>query len=83
MGFLQWLAIALPWLASIVFGVIVAGALVTYIRRTWQLISRDSEGTQQQQLLDGLDRIETRLHAMSERLERLEEDQKRLGPGER
>jgi hypothetical protein len=34
----------LLWLGSIVFGVITAVAMVTYTRRTWQLIRADEGG---------------------------------------
>lgn len=74
--------IVLVWLGSISFGCIAAAAMVTYVRRTWQLIQFDEEGSSQQQLLDGIDRLETQLQAMSERLHKLEErDQFLLGGG--
>jgi hypothetical protein len=76
----------LLWLGSIVFGVIAAAAMATYIRRTWQLIRADEGGSKLDQVLDGLDRIETRLHAMSARLSSaeqaarlLEESHRRIG----
>jgi hypothetical protein len=80
MGFLAWLIPMLLWLGSIVFGVIMAAALVTYVRRTWQLIRTDEEGPNSQRILDGLDRIEIQLSAMSERIEKLEEHDRMLPP---
>ena len=72
-GFLPWLIMMVMWLASVVFGVIVAAAMVTYVRRTWQLMRADEDGSKHDRILDGIDRMETRLEAMSERLARLEE----------
>lgn len=80
MDFLVALIPVLLWLGSIVFGVIMAAALVTYVRRTWQLIRADEDGPTSQQLIDGLDRIEIRLTALSERLEKLEEGDRMLPP---
>ena len=77
------IVIVLVWLGSISVGCIAAAAMVTYVRRTWQLIQLDEEGSSQQQLLDGIDRLETQLQAMSDRLHKLEErDQFLLGGGE-
>jgi Spy/CpxP family protein refolding chaperone len=77
------IVIVLVWLGSISVGCIAAAAMVTYVRRTWQLIQFDEEGSSQQQLLDGIDRLETQLQAMSDRLHKLEErDQFLLGGGE-
>lgn len=68
----QWLFMIVMWMGSITLGVIAAAAMVTYMRRTWQLIGEDEDGSTQQQILDGIDQIDTRLQAMTERLERLE-----------
>ena len=68
----QWIFMMVMWVGSITFGVIAAAAMVTYMRRTWQLIGADEDGSSQQQILDGLDQVATRLEAMSNRLERLE-----------
>ena len=71
-AFLPWLVMMLIWLGSITLGCIAAAAMVTYVRRTWQLIRVDEEGSSHRQLMDGIDQLETRFQAMSERLERLE-----------
>ena len=68
----QWIFMMVMWVGSITFGVIAAAAMVTYMRRTWQLIGADEDGSSHQQILDGLDQVATRLEAMSNRLERLE-----------
>ena len=77
-GFLPWAVMMLVWLGSIVFGCIAAATMVTYMRRTWQVIREGERGSTHDQLMDGIDRIETRLEAMSDRLERLEERERSL-----
>lgn len=82
-GFLPALVMVLLWLGSIALGCIAAAAMVTYVRRTWQLIHFDEEGSSQQRILDGIDQVQTQLQAMSERLEKLEErDRLLLGESE-
>ena len=80
-GFFAWLAVMVMWLASVVFGVVIASAAVTYVRRTWQLIRADEDGSTQDRILDGIDRLDTRLEALSRRLARLEEQSGVVGPG--
>ncbi len=74
------IALVVMWLASVTVGVIAAAAMVTYVRRTWQQMRLDEKGPAHEEILDGIERIEVRLSAMSERIERIERE--RLPPGE-
>lgn len=65
-------------LLSLTMMVLVGIGLITYIRHNWHGSRLDSDETDASRLLDGIERIEFRLTAMSERLERLE---RRLGEG--
>jgi hypothetical protein len=69
----------LLWLLSLAMTVLVGIGLVTYIRRNWRGSRLDPAEERAAQILDGIDRIELRLTAMSERIERLEG---RVGEGE-
>ena len=69
----------LAWILSAAFTVLIGAGIVTYLRRTWQLIRAEGEGSWQSQLLDSIDQVQTQLYSMSERLERLEQ---RLSPGD-
>lgn len=62
----------LAWVVSIGFTVLVAAGILTYVRRTWQQIRADQDGSPHERLLDGLDQIQTQLYMLGERLERLE-----------
>lgn len=73
MTFLGWLVMMVMWLGGIAFGCIAAATMVTYCLRTWQLIRADEDGSHLERVLDGVDRVQTQLDAMSERLGRLEE----------
>jgi hypothetical protein len=80
-GFFTWFAVMVMWLASVVFGVVIASAAVTYVRRTWQLIRADEDGSAQERIMDGFDRLDTRLEALSRRLAQLEEQSGLPRPG--
>lgn len=60
------------WVLSIAFTGLVAAGVITYMRRTWQLIRADSEGSVQERMLDSLDQIQTQLYSLSEKVARLE-----------
>ena len=69
-------------LLSLGFSGLVAFALFTYIRRTWQVIRSEEMDSVQFRILDELDQLRTQNHALVERLERIEGSlQARLGPG--
>jgi len=59
-------------LLSLVIFVLMGLGIVTYIRRNWRGSRLDPAEERAAQILDGIDRIEMRLTAMSERIERLE-----------
>ncbi len=63
----------LAWVLSLSFTVLVGAGIITYLRRTWQLIRADGDGSAQSKLLDATEQIQLQLYSMSERLERLEE----------
>ncbi len=67
------------WVISAIGSLLIGAALITYIRRTWQQIRLDSDGSTHDRILDALDQVQIQLYSMSERLEGLE---RRLGPGE-
>jgi len=77
----------LSTIIGIVFSVLVGGALLTYIRRTWQVIRSEQHGSVQDQMLDELDQIRTVGYLTAERLQRieslLEEQGLRLPPASR
>lgn len=66
-------------LLSLVMFLLLGLGIVTYIRRNWRGSRLDPAEERAEQILDGIDRIEMRLTAMSERIERLE---RRVGEGE-
>ncbi len=62
----------LMFFLSLAFSGIVGVALLTYVRRTWQLIRAESDHSIQHQILDGIDQLQTRLDLISERMDGLE-----------
>ena len=60
------------WVLSVGFTVLIAAGIVTYIRRTWQQIRDDSDGSHHEQLLDGIDQLQTQLYMVTERLGEIE-----------
>ena len=62
----------IAWVISAVFTILIGVGIVTYIRRTWQLMRAEEDGSSQDRTLDTLDQIQTQLYSMSERLGRLE-----------
>lgn len=66
-------------LLSLVIFLLMGLGIVTYIRRNWRGSRLGPEEERAEQILDGIERIEMRLTAMSERMERLE---RRVGEGE-
>jgi len=66
-------------LLSLVVFVLMGVGIFTYIRRNWRGSRLDPAEERALQILDGIDRIEMRLTAMSERIERLERP---VGEGE-
>lgn len=81
MGLFTWAWVVAAYFGGVTLAVIFGIAALTYVRRTWQQIRLDDDGGAHQRLLDGLERVETRLEALTERLERIEHE--RIGPGER
>lgn len=77
----------IAWVASVVFTILIGAGIITYIRRTWQLMRAAEDGSSQDQVLDTLDQIQTQLYSVSERLGRLEhrldsgDEQQRLSSG--
>lgn len=65
-------------LLSLAMFVLLGLGIVTYVRRNWRGSRLDPAEERALQILDGIDRIEMRLTAMSERIERLE---RRVGEG--
>ncbi len=76
---LTLLFMLIAFVASVGFTVLIGAGILTYVRRTWQLIRADGEGSHQTQILDALDQVQTQLYSMSERFERLE---RQLGEGD-
>ena len=66
-----WLYL-LIYVLGVAFTGLLGVALLTYVRRTWQLIQADSDESIQHQILDGVDQLQTRLDLVSERLDGLE-----------
>ena len=62
----------LMFILSIAFSGLVGVALLTYVRRTWQLIRAESDRSVQHQILDGIDQLQTRMDLLSDRLDGLE-----------
>ncbi|NNF12283.1 MAG: hypothetical protein HKN72_03625 [Gemmatimonadetes bacterium] len=60
------------WVVSIAFSAVVGFAAITYIRRTWQLMRAEDDGSAQDRLLDGMDHLENQMHLVAERLRGLE-----------
>jgi uncharacterized protein YlxW (UPF0749 family) len=79
----------IAWIFSVLFTILIGAGIITYVRRTWQLMQAGEDGSSQDQLLDSLDQIQTQLYSVSERLGRLErrldsgdgDEQQRLSPG--
>lgn len=65
------------WVVSVAFSVLIGAALITYVRRTWQVIRAEEEGSLQASIMDGLESVQLQMHALHERLEGLE---RRLPP---
>ena len=63
--------VLLALLVSLGTSVVVGAAVVTYVIRTWQQIRAGDDGHRDDRVLDGIDRIERQLSALSERLTRL------------
>lgn len=77
------LIFALTWVLSAAFTLLIGAGVVTYIRRTWQLIRSHSDESVDDRLLDGIDQIQTQLYRVNERLsevERLVASQRVRGP---
>lgn len=72
-----WLVL-LAFLVSVAFSGLVGIALITYVRRTWQLIRAESDHSIQHRILDGIDQLQTRLDLLSERMGEVERS---LPPG--
>mgnify|MGYP001028028814 CR=1 FL=1 len=74
-----------PWIfllmsvISVAFSGLVGVALFTYIRRTWQLIHADQDGSVHRRILDGVDEIQMRMDLLAERMDRMEAEH--LGDG--
>lgn len=66
-------------LVSLGFSGLVAVALVTYIRRTWQVMRSQELGSAHGRLLDAMDQLHLQNHMMMERLERLDRGLERAG----
>ena len=64
--------VILAFLLSLAFSGILVAALLTYIRRTWQLIRGESDGSIQHRILDGVDQLHVRMDLLQEGMERLE-----------
>lgn len=62
----------LAWVFSLAFTLLIGVGVLTYVRRTWQQIRSEEDGSAQERLLDGIDQIQTQLYMMGERLDRLE-----------
>jgi len=68
---MSWMVV-LGFLLSLVTSGLIGFALFTYIKRNWWDASLDEGDDHASRVLDGIDRIEVRLTAMNERIERLE-----------
>lgn len=60
------------WVVSIAFSAVIGLAAITYIRRTWQQIRAEADGSAHDRLLDGIDHLENQMHLVAERLSSLE-----------
>ena len=71
----MWMSLAMTvaFIISMVLPVAVVIGIVTYVKRTRYLQRAESDGSVHGAVLDGLDQVQIRLDAMSERLARLEE----------
>lgn len=65
---LFWVA----WVLSGGFTLLLGTAMVLYIRRTWLLLRAEEDGSIHERILDGLDQLETQVHLLNERMERME-----------
>ncbi|MBM4184494.1 MAG: hypothetical protein FJ207_09730 [Gemmatimonadetes bacterium] len=79
-GIVIWAVWMVGYLGVAALSVIAGAAMVTCVRRTWQQIRLDDDVGTHQRVLDGMERIETRLEALKERIDRM--DEQRIGPGE-
>jgi len=78
--------VILAFLLSLGFSGILAAALITYIRRTWQLMRSEGDGSIQYRILDGVDQLHTRMDFLQERMEQAlqeNDDPSRLPSGGR
>lgn len=66
-----WFVI-LMFLLSAAFSGLLGVALITYVRRTWQLIRAESDDSVQRRILDGIDQLHARMDLVSDRLDRVE-----------
>ena len=64
--------IIVAWVLSVAFTALIGAGVVTYIRRTWQLIKSHSDETAHDRLLDGIDQLQTQLYMVAERLGEIE-----------
>lgn len=76
---MESLIVVLMFIVSLAFSGLVCAALITYVRRTWQLIRSESDQSMQYRILDGIDQLQTRLDVLTERVDGLE---RRLPPGD-
>lgn len=72
--------VILAFLVSLGFSGIIAVALFTYIRRTWQVMRSEREGSIHHRILDGLDQIHIRMDFLQERMESLEKSLREAAP---
>lgn len=71
-GGIPWIIYVLTVGAVTGFFALFALMMLTYVRRTWQQIRRDDAEAGEDGLLDAVDRLETQLRIVNDRLERLE-----------
>ena len=66
------MVVVLWWILSAAFTLLIGAGVVTYIRRTWQLIRSHSDESELDRVLDGIDQVQTQLYMISERLSEVE-----------
>lgn len=66
------IVVILAWILSAAFTLLIGTAAVLYIRRTWHTLRSEEDGSSHDRILDGLDHLETQVHLLGERMERLE-----------
>lgn len=62
----------LAWVLSVAFTLLIAAGVVTYIRRTWQLMGSHDDLREDDRVLDGIDQLQTQLYIVMERLGEIE-----------